>query len=172
MGNKVIFILLSGFFGMVMIPGNANEARGQNMKLSSPAFENNQFIPGKFTCQGQDVNPALIIEGIPQGAQSLALIVDDPDAPMGTWVHWVVYDIPLVIRIEEHSVPGKQGVNGSGRNDYQGPCPPSGVHRYFFKIYALDAMLNLKEGIGKKELEDVMRGHILEKSELIGLYAR
>lgn len=142
------------------------------MKIKSPEFEHNNSIPAKFTCEGQDINPALIIEDIPANAKSLALIMDDPDAPMGTWVHWVVFDIPVTSRIEENSVPGKLGITNSGRRDYHGPCPPSGTHRYFFKIYALDANLNLKEGISKKELESAMQGHILDKAELIGLYKK
>ena len=142
------------------------------MKIKSPEFEQNKFIPGKFTCEGLDINPELIIEDIPQNAQSLALIMDDPDAPMGTWVHWVVFDIPLASRIAENSVPGKLGITDSGRKDYHGPCPPSGTHRYFFKIYALDTTLNLKEGVTKKDLEKAMQGHILDKAELIGLYKK
>lgn len=142
------------------------------MKLSSPAFENNTLIPVKFTCQGQDINPELIIEGAPSGAKSLALIMDDPDAPMGTWVHWVVYNIKLVSRIEENSIPGKQCINNFGRQTYGGPCPPSGTHRYFFKIYALDAELNLPNSVIKGALEQAMRGHILDQAELIGLYKK
>ncbi|MBU1062320.1 MAG: YbhB/YbcL family Raf kinase inhibitor-like protein [Candidatus Omnitrophica bacterium] len=142
------------------------------MKLTSPEFENNSVIPGKFTCQGEDVNPALLIEGVPENAKTLALIVDDPDAPMGTWIHWVVYNIPIISRIEEDSIPGKQGTNDFGRNDYGGPCPPSGTHRYFFKIYALDTELDLKEGIHKMDLENAMEGHIMDKAELIGLYKK
>lgn len=145
---------------------------GGKMKLTSPAFNPNGFIPRKFTCQGEDVNPALVIEDIPQGTQSLALIVDDPDAPGGTWVHWVVFDIPIAGKIEEDSVPGKQGTNDFRRLDYGGPCPPSGTHRYFFKIYALDQRLNLKEGISKKDLEKTIAGHILDKADLVGLYRK
>ena len=148
------------------------EEGGGGMKLTSPEFENNKFIPNKFTCDGENINPALTIEGIPGNAGSLALIVDDPDAPMGTWVHWVVFDIPIISRIEENSIPGKQGVTDFGRKGYGGPCPPSGTHRYFFKLYALDSALNLKEGITKSQLEKVMQGHILNKAELIGLYKR
>lgn len=142
------------------------------MKLSSPAFEHNTFIPAEFTCQGRDINPALLIEGVPAGAKTLALIVDDPDAPMGTWVHWVVYNIKPVPRIEENSVPGKQCLNSFRRESYGGPCPPSGAHRYFFKIYALDIELNLSSGSTKGALEQAMRGHILDKAELIGLYQK
>lgn len=144
----------------------------EKMKLSSPEFEHNGFIPKKFTCQGEDVNPTLVIEDIPDGTKSLALIMDDPDAPMGTWVHWVVFNIPVISRIEENSVPGKQGINDFGRLNYGGPCPPSGTHRYFFKLYALDTELDLGEGITKKELEEAMEGHILQKVELIGLYKK
>jgi Raf kinase inhibitor-like YbhB/YbcL family protein len=142
------------------------------MKLTSPEFENNGHIPSKFTCQGEDISPALIVEGIPQDTKSLALIVDDPDAPAGTWVHWVVFNISLTDRIDEKSIPGKQGINDFGRQDYGGPCPPSGTHRYFFKIYALDTELDLKEGIDKKSLENAMEGHVLGKAELIGLYKK
>jgi len=142
------------------------------MKIASPEFKNNQPIPDRFTCEGADINPALVIEGIPAAAKSLALIVDDPDAPMGTWVHWVVFNIPVISRIEENSVVGTQGINDSGGINYHGPCPPSGTHRYYFKIYALDTLLNLKEGISKKELEKAMQGHILDKAELCGLYSR
>jgi Raf kinase inhibitor-like YbhB/YbcL family protein len=142
------------------------------MKLSSPEFEHNQAIPAKFTCQGKDVSPALVIEDIPKEAKALSLIVDDPDAPMGTWVHWVLYDIPLTDRIEENSIPGKQGLNDFGRKNYGGPCPPSGEHRYFFKIYALDKKLDLPEGVSKQDLEEEMSGHILDQAELIGLYEK
>jgi len=145
---------------------------GDAMKLTSPEFENNAHIPGKFTCRGENVSPALIIEGAPTEAKTLALIVDDPDAPSGTWVHWVMFNIPIISRIEEGSGPGKQGINDSGRIGYDGPCPPFGTHRYVFKLYALDAELDLKEGIGKADLEEAMDGHILAKAELIGLFKK
>ncbi|MBU1090607.1 MAG: YbhB/YbcL family Raf kinase inhibitor-like protein, partial [Candidatus Omnitrophica bacterium] len=141
--------------------------------ITSPDFMHNQSIPKKFTCQGDDINPTLVIESILEGTKSLALIVDDPDAPMGNWDHWIVYDIePSVVRIEEDSIPGKQGMNDFKRLNYGGPCPPSGTHRYFFKIYALDLMLNLEEGVSKKELVEAMQGHILDQAELIGLYKK
>ena len=142
------------------------------MELTSPEFKHNTPIPAKFTCQGEDINPALEIKDIPQGSQSLALIMDDPDAPAGTWIHWVVFDMPIISRIAENSVPGKPGVNTLNEKEYHGPCPPSGTHRYFFKIYALDTKLNLKEGISKGALEKAMQGHILQKTELIGLYKK
>lgn len=142
------------------------------MRLSSPEFENNKFIPVKFTCQGERINPLLLMENIPEEAKSLVLIMDDPDAPSGDFVHWVVYDIAVTGRIEENSVPGKQGITSSGSQSYVPPCPPTGVHRYFFKIYALDKMLNLSKGLSKKETEKAMLGHILDKAELVGLYQR
>lgn len=142
------------------------------MKLSSSEFANNGYIPKKFTCEGKDVNPTLVIEDIPKNTKGLALIVVDPDAPAKTWVHWVVFDIPPVSRIAEGSIPGIQGINDSGNLNYGGPCPPSGTHRYFFKIYALDQILNLPEGIDKPALEKAIEGHILSQTELIGLYKR
>ena len=142
------------------------------MRLASSVFEHNQFIPGEFTCQGRGVNPPLAIEGIPGKAKSLALIIDDPDAPGGNFVHWVLYDIPITSRIDENNIFGKQGVNSLGKVGYVSPCPPTGVHRYFFRIYALDAILNLNAGMAKADLETAMAGHILEKAELIGLYQK
>jgi Raf kinase inhibitor-like YbhB/YbcL family protein len=138
----------------------------------SPEFGNDEFIPAKFTCEGEDISPALVIEDIPKNAQSLVLIVDDPDAPMGTWVHWVVYNIPIVSRIDEDAIPGRQGINNFGIKDYGGPCPPSGTHRYFFKIYALDKMLDLDGEVDKKDLEEQMQEHILDNAQLIGLYRK
>ncbi len=143
------------------------------MKISSPAFKHNQTIPSKFTCEGEDINPALSISQVPQETKSLALIVDDPDAPMGMWVHWVVFNIPTSIQqIEENSIPGKQGKNDFGQLNYGGPCPPSGEHRYFFKLYALDITLNFPEGITKGKLEEAMKGHVLSKAELVGVYKK
>lgn len=142
------------------------------MNLTSPAFEHNKDIPKRFTCDGEGKNPPLKINGIPKDAKSLALIVDDPDAPMGTFVHWVVYDIPVISSIEEDSIPGKQGSNTMRGVNWVSPCPPSGTHRYVFKIYALDKELGLKEGLSKAAVEKAMDGHILDKAELIGLYSR
>lgn len=164
--RQIIFCCIVGLLFSLRAEG------GAEMKLTSPDFGHNQLIPSKFTCEGQDINPTLIIEDIPKEAKSLALIMDDPDAPMGTWVHWVVFDIPVTNRIEENAIPGKQGITSAGSRNYHGPCPPSGTHRYFFKIYALDALLNLKEGVKKQGLEKAMQGHILAKAELIGLYKK
>lgn len=142
------------------------------MQIASSAFEDNGFIPDKFSCRGINVNPGLTIDNVPSGAKTLALIIDDPDAPSGDWVHWVVYDIPVTGYIEENSIPGKQGRNDFGDVRYSGPCPPRGVHRYFFKVYALDKELALGEGLTKKELEEAMSGHILGQAQLIGLYQK
>ncbi len=140
--------------------------------LTSTAFAEGKPIPAKYTCQGSDVSPALKWDSPPAGTKSLALICDDPDAPMGTWVHWVLYDIPVRPAIEENTAPGTQGRNDFGILAYGGPCPPSGTHRYFFKLYALDKELNLLEGMSKKDLEAAMKGHILENAELVGLYKK
>lgn len=142
------------------------------MKITSPAFENQAPIPAKYTCQGEDISPPLAIADLPDNTASLALIVDDPDAPMGTWDHWIVWNIKPTSKIEENSAPGTPGKNSWGRNDYGGPCPPSGTHRYFFKLYALDRELDLKAGATKAQLEAVMEGHILERAEAIGLYEK
>ena len=164
-----LFLFLSLL--LVLLVNQTAEASAP-MKLSSPSFQDHALIPQRFTCQGENVNPELAIDGIPDGTLSLALIVDDPDAPMGTWVHWVVYDIPVTHKISEHSVPGKQGMNSFRKQDYGGPCPPSGTHRYFFKLYALDQKLNMPEGENARTLDKAMEGHILEKAELVGLYKK
>ena len=142
------------------------------MKLTSPVFENNGIIPKKYTCQGNNINPPLMISNIPDGTIFLALIVDDPDAPMKTWDHWVMWNIKPVAEIPENSAFGEQGKNSWGNNNYGGPCPPSGTHRYFFKLYALDYELDLGKNTTKSDLEVAMENHILETAELIGLYEK
>ncbi len=143
------------------------------MKLKSSQFEQGESIPTKYTCDGEDISPPFSIENVPEGAESLTLIVDDPDAPGQTWDHWVVWNIsPDTESIPEDSVPGTQGVNDFGKHDYGGPCPPDGEHRYFFKLYALDTKLDLNENSKKSEVEDAMEGHVLEEDELMGVYAR
>jgi len=144
----------------------------KGLRMTSPAFENKGSIPSKYTCDGRDVNPPLKIEDIPKETQSLVLIVDDPDAPAGTFDHWIVWNIPPTERIEENSVPGTEGLNDLRKYSYGGPCPPSGTHRYFFKVYALDTKLSLNPNSRKRDLEKAMTGHILAKGELIGLYRR
>jgi Raf kinase inhibitor-like YbhB/YbcL family protein len=143
------------------------------MRISSPEFESGKSIPQKFTCDGADVNPPLTIEEIPAGTKSMALIVDDPDAPRRPFVHWLLYNLPAVDRIDEDSAPGTQGMNDYGKKDYGGPCPPPGKpHRYFFKLYALDTQLALKGVVDKELLEKAMQGHILAQAEVFGLCKR
>ena len=145
----------------------------KKLSVMSPTFENNQLIPAKYTCDGDDVNPPLAIDGIPEGTKTLAVIVDDPDAPMGTWDHWIVWNIPATAsKIAENTVPGTEGMNDSRRRSYGGPCPPSGTHRYFFKVYALDVKLDLSPTSRKSDVEKAMQGHVLAKGELVGLYRR
>ena len=114
----------------------------------------------------------MTIEGVPEETKTLVLIVDDPDAPMGTWDHWIVWNIPPTSKIEENTVPGTEGMNDFRRRSYGGPCPPYGTHRYFFKVYALDTQLDLKSNSTKKDVEKAMEGHILAEGELVGLYRR
>lgn len=149
-------------------------AKEGNMKLTT-VFEHNQIIPSKYTCDGENLAPELTVSEIPQNAKSLVLIVDDPDAPVGTWVHWVVYNIPTsVTKIDAKNLPkeSKQGITDFGRIGWGGPCPPSGTHRYFFKLYAIDTVLDLAEGATKAQVENAIKDHIIEKAELIGLYKR
>ncbi|MBJ6727943.1 YbhB/YbcL family Raf kinase inhibitor-like protein [Geomesophilobacter sediminis] len=145
------------------------------MRLTSPAFVNDGAIPQKYTCDGDDINPPLAIDAVPVEAKSLALIVDDPDAPAGTWVHWLLWDInPHTGHIAENSIPNESsaGLNSWGRPGYGGPCPPSGTHRYVFHLYALGQMLRLPESSDRKALETAMQGKILAQCQLVGLYRR
>jgi hypothetical protein len=144
----------------------------KELTVKSPAFENNKLIPSKYTCDGDNVNPPLTIEGVPNETKSLVLIVDDPDCPTGTWDHWIVWNIPPTNKIEENTIPGTEGINTARKHSYGGPCPPWGTHRYFFKVYALDTKLSLNSNSNKKDVEKAMQGHILAKGELIGLYNR
>lgn len=150
------------------------------MELKSSAFEAGGVIPAKYTCEGPDVSPPLSWSDVPTGTKTLALIMDDPDAPMGTWVHWVAWNIPATARSLDEDIPKgdtlangmKQGTTDFRRIGYGGPCPPSGTHRYFFKLYALDTTLNLPNSTTKKDLERAMQGHILKQAELMGTYRR
>ena len=147
--------------------------------LIQSVFENQQPIPAKYTCDGEDVSPALQFMNVPEKAKSLAIIVDDPDAPRGTFDHWIIWNLPPDLKklseggkeMKQFSSHPKQGINGFQQTRYRGPCPPPGKpHRYFFKLFALDTLLDLTEGATKQELENAMKGHILEKAELIGTY--
>jgi len=152
-----------------------NEIGDIIMKIESSAFKNNENIPSKYTCDGENINPPLKISEIPQNTVSLALIVEDPDAPGGTWIHWTVFNInPDTKQITENSVPegAIEGVTDFGKPGYGGPCPPSGVHRYFFKLYALDLILKLNSSASADDIKKAMEGHILGSAELVGLYSR
>lgn len=144
------------------------------MKLNSPAFNHNEPLPSKYTCDGDNIPPPLEWSEVPENTKSFVLICDDPDAVGGkTFDHWVVFNISHGARkIEENSEIGTEGLTGFGDLGYGGPCPPSGQHRYFFKLYALDCLLNLREGVDKEQVEQAMAGHVLEQAELIGIYER
>ena len=153
---------------------NMNEQQNK-MFLTSEAFENNEFIPKQYSYKGGNINPSLLINNVPEGTKSLALIVDDPDAPVRVYSHWLVWNIPVnTKKIEEGLLPegSIQGLNDFQKNEYDGPYPPSGTHRYFFKLYALDFVLNLEENSRKVDLENAMTGHILSEASLIGLYSK
>jgi len=150
------------------------KSKDVSMKIVSSAFENNSKMPSKYTCDGEDVNPPLSFVDAPVNAKSLVLIVDDPDAPMGTFTHWVLFNIdPKISGIKENSIPQSAllGKTSAGKIGYVGACPPSGTHRYFFKLYALDTTLNLVNP-DKTELEEKMHGHIIAQTQIIGLYSR
>ncbi len=145
------------------------------MIISTPIFKNGGNIPPKYTCDGENVNPPLEISDVPAGARSLVLIMDDPDSPGGAWLHWSVWNIdPKTTEIMENSAPAGavEGATGFGRTGYGGPCPRSGEHRYFFRLYALDSKLNLPAGARRPELEQAMAGHVLAEAELTGRYRR
>ena len=146
------------------------------MQIMSPAFLNNQTIPLRYTCDGENVNPPLSVRNLPPDTVSYALIMNDPDAPNSDWVHWLVWNIPPhITEINGASLPPQgstEGITNFGKTGYGGPCPPTGEHRYFFKLYALDTILKLDSSAKKSELLKAMQGHILKKSELIGVYKR
>jgi Raf kinase inhibitor-like YbhB/YbcL family protein len=150
-------------------------AGGAKMKITSSAFQEGGDIPSKFSRDGQDINPALRVEGTPSNAKSLLLIMDDPDAPVGLFTHWLVWNIdPKTTEIAEKSVPkgGIQGTNDYPSPGYGGPQPPYGTHRYYFKVFALDQMLDLKAGAKRPEVDAAMRGHVIGQGELMGRYSK
>lgn len=145
------------------------------MKIESPAFKHNEKIPVTFSCRGENISPELTLSDIPREAQSLVLIMDDPDAVGGRFIHWTLWNIPPATAvIPENSVPegAKEGITSYGRPGYGGPCPPSGTHRYMFKLYALDTKLDLSSSTRIRQLEEAVKSHVLEKAELIGLFSR
>jgi hypothetical protein len=172
--------LAAGFKGLPVHADDHEGERTMTMEITSTAFANEGMIPRRYTCDGEDISPPLSWRGVPPGAKSLALIADDPDAPRKTWVHWVVYNVPAESGGLPENVPpektivggGRQGTSNFGRVGYGGPCPPSGTHRYFFKLYALDAELGLAPGATKEELLQAMAGHVLAEAQLMGRYRR
>jgi len=178
---RLVFVLF--FLSGVLLAGCVKEKEEVMPLKVSSVFQEGERIPAKYTCEGEDVSPPLKIEGIDSKAVSIAIIVDDPDAPIGTFTHWVAWNIPPVDEIPEN-IPKKevvespvkmhQGRNDFGRIGYNGPCPPRGhgVHHYHFKVFALDTVLDLKPGSGKRELEKAMEGHVIQKGELVGVYER
>jgi Raf kinase inhibitor-like YbhB/YbcL family protein len=153
-------------------PGITGVVDFRQLKVTSPAFQPEQMIPSRYTCEGSNFSPPIDIANIPEGAASLALVVDDPDAPVGDWVHWLVWNIPVTHHIRENEVHGTEGLNDFRQHHYGGPCPPSGTHRYFFKVYALDTVLDLPANTKKHELEKAMSGHIIAFGELVGLFKK
>jgi Raf kinase inhibitor-like YbhB/YbcL family protein len=181
MKNKIyLLICLIFFFTIIFSFLPFSRVKGGTMELISSAFSEDAMIPGKYTCDGADVSPPLNWRALPAGTKSLALICDDPDAPVGTWVHWVYYDIPSEAEgLPENVVPderpaqgGTQGINDFRKVGYGGPCPPGGTHRYYFKLYALDTPLNLSPGATKKQVLKAMETHIIGQAQLMGKYSR
>ena len=186
----IVIVIIIGSFVIAMsnprdsvrIDENANidditinqDINMDTLKLTSSVFEHNGKIPSRYTCDGDGVNLKLEINGVDESAKSLVLIMDDPDAPSGTWDHWVKFNIATTTtKIDEATEPdGIAGVGTSDNKDYLGPCPPDKEHRYFFKLFSLSTMLELEEGATKKQVESAMEGHILQQTELIGLYER
>ncbi|MCA1959231.1 MAG: YbhB/YbcL family Raf kinase inhibitor-like protein [Desulfomonile sp.] len=160
----------------------AAEPGSKQILVTSPAFGDGEMIPKKYTCDGEDLSPPLQFSGVPAGAKSLVLICDDPDAPVGTWTHWVLFNLPPDTKMISEKIPASATLpNGAihGHNSwggrkigYGGPCPPSGMHRYYFKVYALDVKLDLPSGTTKKHLAKAMKGHIIGQGELMGTYKR
>ena len=149
------------------------DIKSDALRIESPVFLDNGNIPVKYSCNGENVNPQLNMSGIPENAESLLLIVDDPDAPKGTWVHWIVFNInPETALIAENSVPSGsiEGMTDFGIQGYGGPCPPSGTHRYFFKLFALDNVLDLDSKAKVDDINKAIEGHVIESAELVGLY--
>jgi len=167
--------LLSFSLFILPIMPNAQPVQDGDLKISSPVFESNGYIPKRYTCDGKNDNPPLEIENIPRNAKSLALILDDRDAPRGTFVHWILWNIdPKIREIKEDSVPegAIEGMNDFKKRHYGGPCPPRGTHRYYFKIYALDIRLTLDSHSKKADLEKAMKGHVIAHAQMMGMYKR
>ena len=171
-GSIIIIILVVGF--IFAKKTMVTKTLTKTLRLTSSAFAHNGLIPERYTCNGNNFSPPLVISDAPAGAKSLALVMDDPDAPAGVWDHWIIYNLPAGVTelAEGESPAGTLGLGTAGNVNYEGPCPPSGVHRYFFKLYVLDIELPLAPGAAKGEVMAAMRGHILDQTELVGRYGR
>jgi Raf kinase inhibitor-like YbhB/YbcL family protein len=167
-----ILILLKFLLIWCILSMSHHENGIHMLTLSCPDFGDNQNIPAKFTCDGPNMNPELHIAGIPEKTLSMTLILDDPDAPRGTWTHWILFNIPPATTVHENSSPGTEGTTDFEETTYGGPCPPSGSHHYYFRLYCLDTKLNLKKGANRKEVENAMKGHIIASATLSGHYRR
>jgi Raf kinase inhibitor-like YbhB/YbcL family protein len=183
--GRILVFVVSVFLVCFSPDGDGASAQmlGSNkagMGVVSPAFTEGSMIPKRYTCDGEDVSPSLQWTGIPEGAKTLSLICDDPDAPMGTWVHWVLFNIPVAMNGLPPGVPSKKILDHGakhGRNDfgslgYRGPCPPGGMHRYYFRLYAVDTEINLDSGITAPQLLRAMEGHVVAEGQLMGTYKR
>ncbi len=184
MNARLNVLFATAMLGCLVIAGGAdkpNPTKIMSLQITSTAFSEGQPIPAKYSCEDRDISPPLQWTNAPANTKSFALIMDDPDAPVGTWVHWVLYDLPPtttglpedVVKTQFIAGNAKQGLNSWPRLGYGGPCPPPGKpHRYFFKLYALDRMLDLKPGLTKKDVEAAMKGHVLAEGQLMGTYQR
>jgi Raf kinase inhibitor-like YbhB/YbcL family protein len=143
-----------------------------HLVVSSPVFDNEGEIPARYTCDGDNINPPLVVDQIPKDTVSLVIIMEDPDAPNGTFDHWLVWNIPPKPGISENSNPGINGMNGKGKTGYHGPCPPYGTHRYYFHVYALDTSLDLSPKTDKEILRDLIQPHVLAEGSLLGMYGK
>ncbi|MDY6989566.1 MAG: YbhB/YbcL family Raf kinase inhibitor-like protein [Thermodesulfobacteriota bacterium] len=184
LGHAVVFLV--SFFSLCLsydgdgVHARMPESKKAEITVTSGGFAEGGMIPKRYTCHGEDVSPSLRWTGIPKGAKSLALICEDPDAPMGIWVHWVIFNMPTAMDGLASGVPSKEvvnrgarcGVNDFGKLGYRGPCPPGGTHRYYFRLYALDAEIDLESGITRRQLLQAMGGHILAEGHLMGKYER
>ncbi len=180
----VALTILSILFSSATSSSTAKEASKVDTLNVTSSFKNGEFIPKKYTCEGEDISPELVITDIPANAKAIAIICDDPDAPVGTFVHWVLWNLPVkgakvvvaenVKKVDKLADGTRQGYNDFGKVGYNGPCPPRGhgPHHYHFKVYALDTTLDIKENVKKADLEKAMKGHILAQGEIVGLYER
>lgn len=182
MFEKRFYIVILMFFPLFYFVNGGNKvcsaANKNKIKITSSAFKNGKLIPNKYACDGDDVSPPISWSSVPDGTESIAIITDDPDAPGGTFVHWVIYDIPGDITELSEEISSddaledgtQQGTNDFGNIGYNGPCPPKGTHRYYFKIYALDKETGIDPGATKEDLVNAMKGHILGEGKLMGKY--